>query len=162
MREYVLETGYPDNEITGVMTVTRHEPPLQLTPLPPELAKPIELIRRTGKPEFYWQTQPDRMFFEPCPISGDFAKVSCYVTLAPLDLCAIPQWFLSEHQYAIVDGVLGNLLMAAGPNLRPTDAKVHQMRYASARGRARTRSIAGYNRASTRITTPFFARGSQR
>ena len=32
--------------------------------------------------------------------------MSVFVTLAPLDLCGLPEWVLSEHQYAIVDGVL--------------------------------------------------------
>jgi hypothetical protein len=162
VREYILETSNPGNEVTNVLSVVDQITRLPLTPWPPELAVPLHMITHGGPPKRFWQTQPDRMFFDPCPAGTGFATVSVYVTLAPLDLCSSPQWFLSEHQYAVVDGVLGRLLRVAGPNYRPADAGVHWTQYVSARNAARTRSIAGYNRATTQPVFPYFARGSQR
>jgi hypothetical protein len=161
-REYGLETGNPGDEVAGVLQILRYDTGLALAPVPPELGRPLELIPVTGRPERYWQTQPDRVFFEPLPAGTDYALVAAYVTLAPLDECAVPQWFLSEHQYAVVDGVLANLLRIPGPNYRPSDAGVHRTLYISARDRARTRSLAGSNRAAALIRPPHFARGSQR
>jgi hypothetical protein len=122
VREYILETSNPGNEVTNVLSVVDQITRLPLTPWPPELAVPLHMITHGGP----------------------------------------PKWFLSEHQYAVVDGVLGRLLRVAGPNYRPADAGVHWTQYVSARNAARTRSIAGYNRATTQPVFPYFARGSQR
>jgi hypothetical protein len=159
--EYGLPTGNPDTEVVAVLEIWPKGAVAPLVAIPPEIAGPPSKIRRGGAPVCYWQTQPDRVFFDPIPSAGS-VLVDVYVTLAPTDLCGIPEWFLSDNQLAIVDGVLASICRLPGPNYRPTDADVHRRAYVAQRNRSRTRAIGGYNRSDGRLRAPFFARGSQR
>lgn len=161
--EYGLPTGNPHSEVVAVLRALRSGDQIPLGPVPPEIAPPPGRARVGGLPACYWQTQPDRLFVEPVPASGEPSVfLDVYVSLAPLDLCGIPDWFLSDNQLAIVDGVLAKLCKIAGPNYRPADAKDYQRDYIAARNRSRTRAQGGYNRSSLLLKAPFMARGSQR
>jgi hypothetical protein len=161
--EYGLPTGNPHAETTAVLRMLRRDDQWPLDPVPPEAASPPEFIGIGGQPRRYWQTQPDRFYVEPIPATGEGPyHVVPYVSMAPLDLCGIPNWFLGQYQLAIVDGVLASILRTAGPNYRPKDADRHRALYVSARNSSRTRSIAGYNRGTLLTRSPYLARGSQR
>ena len=161
--EYGLPTGNPHAETVAVLRMTRQADAWPTDPVPPEIASPPELIKIGGRPMCYWQTQPDRFYVAPIPAIGEGPYfVLPYVSMAPLDLCGIPNWFLSQYQLAIVDGVLASLLRTAGPNYRPADADRHRAMYGAARNRSRTRAVAGYTRSTTILQAPYFARGSQR
>jgi hypothetical protein len=161
--EYGLVTGNPNTEAVATLAAYRASDQHQLAPVPPEMAGPPAFIRRGGLPLRFWQTQPDRIFVDPIPApteAGNF--IVPYVVLAPLDLCAVPEWFLLDNQLAVVDGVLASLTNVPGPNYRPNDAAAYRRAYVAARNRARTRAQAGYTRAEPRLRVPYVARGSQR
>jgi hypothetical protein len=161
--EYGLPTGNPHSAVVAVLRALRSGDQQPLDPVPPELAPPPGRAKIGGLPLRYWQTQPDRLFVEPIPAVNEPASfLDIYVTLTPVDLCGIPEWFLADNQLAVVDGVLGKLCRVAGPNYRPLDAARHWQDYTIARNRSRARAMSGYNRATTAFRPPFMARGSQR
>ena len=164
--EYPVVTGYANVEAVTVLAARREMSPgttVDLLPVGEQEGGPGVLVPADHTPIRFWQDKPGSVCFSPNPLPNTTSTlVYPYVTLAPLDLCAVPTWIWLEFSDVVVDGVLANLHEMPGVNKDKELAASKRRRYLQRRNAGRNRAQAGFVSLPGRMPHPYFARGSQR